>query len=357
MKKKFTAFIIAVLLCLACVPLFAGCSAKTVYTLKEDGDGKYYSVSFSGFASGLKGELVIPEEHDGVPVKEIAAEGFAGTSITGVVIPKTVTKIGAAAFAYVYSLQKVTFAEGSAITEISQGMFGYCDSLKEISMPSTVKKVGPMAFTNCTSLATVNLSENVTLIGAMAFAGCTSLAEITLPQNLVTIGEQAFYTSGLTGIVIPDSVKDIENEVLDENGQPKLDDKGNKIMKTTYGIGMGAFHTCTAMKYAVVGKGLTVLRSGAFGYCPAMEKLYLPKSVESIEGAYVEGGEVIYKHAFHHNGALAEVYYEGTEEEWQTLLKKVNNDTVTVKGDSERYDNSALFNAHINYSQDGLPQE
>ncbi|MDE6597840.1 MAG: leucine-rich repeat domain-containing protein [Clostridia bacterium] len=357
MKKKFTAFIIAAVLCLACVPLFAGCSAKTVYTLKEDEAGnKYYVASFSGFPSGLKGELVIPEERDGIPVTEIATEGFAGTSITSVTIPKSVTKIGAAAFAYNYSLQKVTFDEGCVITEISQGLFGYCNSLKEISMPSTVEKIGPMAFINCTGLDSVSLSENVTLIGAQAFAGCTALTEITLPQKLITIGEQAFYTSGLTGIVIPDSVKDVETEVLDENGQPKLDDKGNKVMKTTYGIGMGAFHTCTDMKYAVVGKRVQTLRSGAFGYCPAMEKLYLPKSVEGIEGIYVEDGKVIYKHAFHHNGALTEVYYEGTEEEWQALLKKVNNDTVKVKGDSEQYDNSALFNAHINYGQAGLPE-
>ncbi|MDE6000981.1 MAG: leucine-rich repeat domain-containing protein [Clostridia bacterium] len=235
-------------------------------------------------------------------------------------------------------------------------MFGYCSSLNEVLIPSTVKKVGPMAFINCTSLAVVNLSDGLEVISAMAFAGCTSLKEIQLPEGLTTIGEQAFYTTSLTGIIIPDSVRDIEKEVLDENGQPKLDDKGNVIKTTTYGVGLGAFHTCTEMKYAVIGKGIKTLRSGAFGYCPAMERLYLPKSIESIEGAYIEDGEVIYKHAFHHNKALAEVYFEGTEEEWRALLKNTNNDTVTVKGDSEKYDNSALFNAHINYESNGLPE-
>ncbi len=358
MKKKFTAFIIAAIVCLACVPLFSGCSAKTVLTLSEDADGnKYYVASFSGFPNGLKGELVIPEEKDGVPVTEIAAEGFSGTAIRELVIPKSIKKIGAAAFAYNYSLKKVTFAEGCEIGEISQGMFGYCESLTEISMPPTVEKVGAMAFTNCTSLTAVNLSQNVTQIGAMAFTGCTSLKEIVLPDSLTTIGEQAFYTTGLTGIVIPDSVHDIEKDVLDENGQPKLDESGKKITETTFGIGRAAFHTCTGLKYAVVGKGTEVLRSGVFGYCPAMGKLYLPKELKSIEGAYIENGEVIYKHAFHHNKSLAEIYYGGTQEMWTELLKKVNNETLTVSGDSEKYDNSALFNAHINYESSGLPRE
>lgn len=360
MKKKLTAFIIAAALCLACVPLFSGCSAKTVYTLKEDADGnKYYVAGFSGFPDGLKGELFIPEYYgegeNRAPVKEIAAQGFAGTKITSVTIPETVTKIGTAAFSYNYSLQSVTFAGDCQITNIAQGMFGYCSALTAISVPASVDYIEPMAFMNCTSLSEADIPLGVGRIGAKAFAGCTSLKQINLPDSLIRIGEQAFYTTGLTGIIIPDSVKDVETEIRDENGQPELDGNGNKIMNTVYGIGMGAFHTCVDLKYAVVGKGVKTLSPGAFGYCPVLARLYLPKSVEGIEGAYIENGEVVYKHAFHHNGSLTEIYYEGTEAEWTELLKKVNNDRVTVKGDSEKYDNSALFTAHINYNQAGLP--
>ena len=353
MKRKFTAFIIAVVLCIACIPLFAGCNGKVGFTLQEDEEGKYYVASVSGYAGGVKGDLIIPEEKDGIPVKEIAQEGFAGCDLTSVTIPKSVKKIGIAAFAYNYTLQKVTFAEGCQIEEISQGMFGYCNAITEISVPDSVTSIGPMAFLNCISLNSVT-ANSVQSIGYQAFAGCTALKGITLPQTLTTIGEKAFYTSGLTGIVIPDNVHDIESDVLDENGQPKLDDKGNKITKITYGIGLGAFHTCVDLKYAVVGKSVQTLRSGAFGYCPAMEKVYLPKSLKSIEGIYTENGKVPYKHAFQNCGALAEVYYEGTEEEWQALLKNVNNEPYTEKG--ERYDNSALINAHKNYNQAGLPE-
>ena len=62
MKRKFTALIAIAAIVLTCVPVFSGCSGKQVYTLKEDEQGKYYSVSYSGYSPSLKGRLEIPAE-------------------------------------------------------------------------------------------------------------------------------------------------------------------------------------------------------------------------------------------------------------------------------------------------------
>lgn len=341
---------LAVVLCVMCLPLLSGCKAGLVYTLNTDEEGnKYYVLSSSGFASSLKGELEIPEYYgegeNYAPVTEIAQQGLAGTAYTKITVPETVKTIGVAAFSYDYSLKEVVFADGIEIEEIPQGAFGYCESLQKIVVPDSVKSIGYMAFYECENLSSVILPEGLEIIYAEAFEGCQALGEITLPQTLTTIGSLAFYTSGLTEIVIPDSVRDIEITLTDENGDTQLDDDGNPVTSVMYGLGYAAFHTCESLTKAVVGSGVTVLRSGVFGYCPALKEIYLPAGLEEVEGAYYVESSFYYGHPFHNDTALTDVYYAGTEEQWKALLKKVDDTSVSSNGAT--YDNSALLNAQI----------
>ena len=70
--KKFIAIIITLLISLCCLPFAAGCKFSEQFTLKQDEDGNsYYVFSCTGFTNKLKGEYVIPSEHEGVPVTEI----------------------------------------------------------------------------------------------------------------------------------------------------------------------------------------------------------------------------------------------------------------------------------------------
>lgn len=342
MRKRLTVLICALALSLFSVPLFSGCSAQTVYTLCGDEEsGYYYSVGYSGFASSVKGELIIPayygEGEYRAPVKEIAGEGFAGTAITKAVIPETVEKIGVAAFAYCYSLKEVEFAEGFAMGEIPQSMFAYCSSLTRIVIPQSVTVIQTYAFFTCSALAEVTLPDGLQAIGPRVFQSCSALETITFPENLTTIGYLAFYMAGLTSVVIPDSVKDTYIETTD--------DDGNTQTTTLAGIGYAAFHTCTALKTAKVGTGTTELRAGVFGYCTSLESVYLPASLEKIEGALYSGGEFVYGHAFHNNTSLTDVYYGGTQAQWEELLK--NTDNVAVTENKSNFDNSAIVNATV----------
>ena len=108
---------------------------------------------------------------------------------------------------------------------ISQDAFYGCDTVKSITVPKTVKKIGEGAFAGCPELFSLTVSsenpvyhsngnciietdtktiiagcngskieeeENPAAIGSRAFYECMKLAEITIPASLVYIGANAF---------------------------------------------------------------------------------------------------------------------------------------------------------------------
>lgn len=334
MKKKIYAVILIIALCLLCLPAFSGCKAQREYILKTDGEGdEYYSVKCAGFTSSFKGDLVIPESYNGVPVKEIEQEGFSGTNITSVTIPASVEIIGDAAFAHCYQLKKVTF--GGDLTEIPRGMFGFCQSLRALEIPETVEKIGVAAFMHCEKLNGINLPDRLARIEDEAFEYCYSLTDVTLPDALAYIGERAFYNAGLKSIVIPDGVADVLT--ADEDG---------KIV-TERALGYGAFHTCLSLESATVGSGITVLPAGTFGACSALKEVKISASLKAVEGAAYKDGKLYSGHAFFGCSALENVYFTGTAEQWNALKNNVDN--KSVKENNVTYNNSALLNAAVHY--------
>lgn len=341
--KKIAAAVLVAAICLAGVPMIAGCSASVMYTLNAEGTG--YVVRGSGYISSLKGELEIPayygeEGGELLPVTEIADQAFSNASLTKVTIPATVTKIGTAAFAYSYTLEELVFAEGIALTEIPWGVFGYCTSLREIEVPDGVSAIAGMAFYSCSGLRTVGMPDGLKTIGPRAFESCSSLGSVNFPEGLTTIGELAFYSSGLTEVEIPASVCDLVEEGTEAEGE--------SAQKTTYGIGSCAFHTCVGLTRAVIKGNVETIRSGAFGYCTALKEIWLPSSVKKIEGAaYGSDGKIFCGHAFHNDAALTDVYFAGSEVQWGQV--EVVTESVSLNG--ALCDNSALVNAAKHFGE------
>ncbi len=360
-KSRFAVFC-AALIALFCLPFVAGCGAETSFVLSED--GSYYIMKATGFKNSLSGELVIPsvygEGENQKPVKEIAREAFRGASYTSVYIPESIEKIGMAAFANCYYLQKVTYAEGSPLKEIAQSSFGFCSALTEVTLPKSVEVIGVYAFYGCTALKKLSLPETVKEICALAFsspvyAGMMSLEEINFPQSLEKIGERAFcYNMGLKKAVLPESLKDVEEPVYEDDGvTQKTDATGAPMFKTNYAIGYGAFHTCAALEEVEIPSGVKTVRSGAFGACSALKKVTFGADLEKIEGATFkknsEGkptGELYSGHAFHNCTALTDIYFKGSEDEWKAV--KVENTPFSEEG--AHYDNSAIIKATVHYN-------
>lgn len=349
MKKSAFALITAAALAALAIPAMSGCSADVGYTLHTAEDGsQYYSVRGTGFLSNLSGELEIPayigEGDQRFPVTEIENAGFSNAGITKVTIPATVTKLGTGAFSYCTRLSEVSFAEGSAIDEIPWGIFGYCESLQKINIPDTVKTLDGLAFYGCIYLKNIDLPAGLETINQRAFEDCSSLATVEFPDGLTRIGPMAFYNcSSLTAVVLPDSLVDTETPVLDDNGEEVTDENGQTEMRFVPALGYAAFHTCTSLKTAVVGAGITCLQEGVFGYCTALEEVYLPAGLKEVKGLLYSEGSLICGHAFHNNDSLSNVYFAGTEEEWAAV--EVDNTYLNQNG--AIYDNSALLDATI----------
>ena len=107
---------------------------------------------------------------------------------------------------YPYATEETAYAVPEGTEIIGTGAFDECESLEEITFPSTLTAIGDAAFGSCTGLTAVVLPESVTSIGDYAFAYCDCLRSVTLPAGSVTISAKAFTGCPyLTFTVAPDS--------------------------------------------------------------------------------------------------------------------------------------------------------
>ena len=183
------------------------------YTLLED--GKSYDVA-KGTAD-LTGHLVIPDYFLGLPVTEVAMDGFnwaggfdylrdefneihCNKITTKITLPKHLKKIGLYSFSGFVRLEEVIFPEG---LEVVTGFDG-CTRLRHIDLPQTVWQIGPGAFRNC------------------------PLEELILPSSLKRIVEGAFQCEyrpngkylqhadqKYTKVVIPATIEEIGKDAFE----------------------------------------------------------------------------------------------------------------------------------------------
>jgi len=136
-------------------------------------------------------------------------------------------------------------------------------------IPESVKNIAVRAFTDCSGLTNVTIPESAMSIGSWAFSNCYSLTNITIPPSVTKIGNQAFsFCTGLTSATIPPSVAKIEWYTFDN--------------------------------------------------CYRMTNIVIPLSVTSVEDG-----------AFINCWGLTDVYYAGTQENWDTISIGNYNEYLT----------------------------
>lgn len=164
--------------------------------------------TITGF-SGESGNLVIPPELEGAPVTEIRDNAFYKcTSLKEITLPESLEKMGHHCFFECTSLKKIVIPDST--TEIGMGCFDGCSSLCEAILPENLNVLPESCFRDCSALKNIILPQSVTEIQKFCFAGCSSLSSISLSGNLKTIGDLAFFGCSSAGeLYIPDSVKNI----------------------------------------------------------------------------------------------------------------------------------------------------
>ena len=96
---------------------------------------------------GLTGSYIVKEG-----TRLIINEAFAGSNLTDITIPNTVTDIGVGAFQY-SDLTSIIIPNG--VTKIWAGAFHHCTSLKSVTLPNSITQIQRDAFRDCTALTTV----------------------------------------------------------------------------------------------------------------------------------------------------------------------------------------------------------
>ena len=245
-------------------------------------------------------------------------EGKTEASYT---IPDSVTSIGNDAFAGCRNLTSITIPDG--VTNIGYSAFYDCNNLTSITIPDGVTSIGGGAFAGCRNLTSITIPDGVTSIGDYAFSCCSNLTSITIPNEVTSIGGGAFFgCSKLNQINVAPAnpIYSSENGVLFNKARTELIRYPEGKTETSYtipdgvtNIGDRAFWGYRNLTSITIPNTVTNIDYDAF--CSSFISIALPHSIFSLGPC-----------AFYDYTALKDVYYSGTEEQWNAISIKNGND-------------------------------
>ena len=148
---------------------------------------------------------------------------FGCSSLTEIVIPSSVTSIGAAAFYGCSSLTEIVIP--NSVTQIGYDAFSHCSSLKNIVIPNSVTSIGDRAFccAPMRKLVIRNIRKWVTEKETTTVTNSSSLTSVTLPESLTELGNDVFLgCEKLETIYVPTTKADFYREHLPETLHDKI---------------------------------------------------------------------------------------------------------------------------------------
>lgn len=170
--------------------------------------------------------------------------------------------------------------------QVIPGIFDDHSLLESVTLKNGIQEIAARAFENDENLSFLSLPASLEKIGESAFEFCYDMTTINLPGNLTSIGSQAFAHTGLTSLTLPDSVQSVGRE---------------------------AFLECRSLTTAKLSSGMTEIPSGMFQRCTNLTTVTIPASITSISGTAFDDCN------------LTTINYDGTQAEWEALLKKVQS--------------------------------
>lgn len=203
------------------------------------------------------------------------------------------------------------------------------DKIKKITVSDGVTTIGKYAFNSCYNVTEVSLPEGITSIGFGSFDSCTSLKSITIPSTVNKLYDSPFFNcSSLEKITVSDANKSF---CSDNDGVVYSKDKTELIQYpcgrqsanfslpyTVTAINKAAFAGAEKLVNVVIPESTKTIDAMSFYGCTSLKIITVPKSIELI-------GEK----AFSRCDNLSEVYYSGTQEDWNSITLRNNNESLT----------------------------
>lgn len=187
-------------------------------------------------------------------------------------------------------------------------LFNYCENLKTVELPSSLKGMGTFTFAHCPSLTEITLPANLELIGQSAFRGtgftsftipenvtilhnyvlseCPNLTSVTLHDGITELKQYVFKASAqLTGVVLPTSVTKIGSDCFYGTAITTMDLSNVKITSATANL----FRDCTQLTSVTLHPDSTALGNYFFAGCTSLETVTLPSGIKHL-GTYAFQG-------------------------------------------------------------------
>ena len=218
-------------------------------------------------------------------------------SLKSISIPSTIASIGEGAFRYCRALNSLKISSG--VTSIGVQAFNYCCALKYLIIPNSVTSIGESAFKECYCLKFIFIPSSVTSIGYETFKYCRGVKYVVIPNSVTSIGNGAFQNiDSIESIAIPGSVTTIPSGMLNESwmklvtvleGVENIEGFYNCVPleevilpSTLKEIRDAAFQGCKSLKNIVIPNGVTLIGNSAFINCESLKTITIPSSVRSI---------------------------------------------------------------------------
>ena len=353
---------------------FAYCKSLESVTIPE-------SVTYFG-GSMFSSTPWLEEKLQENPVVVINGTVIYAAATGDVIIPDGVTTIAASAFWDCDDITSVTIPD--SVKVIKEYAFAFCYHLTSINIPDSVEIIEDNVSNSCTSLSNIIVSDNNPAFcyedgilfskdkTRLFFGFGTKEGKYSIPDGVTTIADNSFVSSLFTEIFIPDSVTSIgqgafsqctnlsdiivsdnntsytsDNGILftkdmteligypvQKSGEYVVPDSVEKIASYAFSdckklisvtlpdslkkIEESAFSRCYGLTSVTIPEGVTDIEMWAFGSCENITTVIIPESVKNI-------GVL----AFYRNIKLTDVYYAGSEEEWNEITIDDGNENLT----------------------------
>ena len=224
----------------------------------------------------------------------------------------------------------------SGTGEMWDSAFSYNKDIKSVRLPDAITQIPYKAFSGCTNLKNIRLPDSVTQIDEDAFGNCDLqeqvVQEIVSSDNITHIDARAFIGNGnIHTVHIGKNVEYIQTETFNYMSTPSFHDCTNLTSITvspenqTYASinGLLCSKDGRSLLYVPVGisgrldvpAGIETIGGEAMHYAFSIKIVHIPKSVKKIgsDAFPIE---------------CTDVYYDGTEEQWNEISigKNYNSD-------------------------------
>ena len=330
----------------------AGSGHRNVIALCE---GKYY-IGEAGYGGTRPRGASVYEEEGGFAVSGNTVYQYDGFD-EDVVVPSVI--------------------EGKTITGFGNGKATVfpSDNCVNLYLPATITSIGDDAFYGATKLEAITIdpaNESYEMVGKVLYSAgrkkllytLRSATEVVIDPNTEIIGREGLYGLTLDQLVIPSNVKTLElaclfntkvNRLVIEEGLETICELALQGFSapelvvprsvTTYEVGPfyntripkiiladtmkelpeASFWGATVVEVEIP-DGVTSIGFKALANCYSLVSVSIPKSVTSIA-----------EDAFYNSSRLSDIYYAGTEEEWNAIDNKASiSDNITVHFSSVR---------------------